>query len=120
MLCVLFGTETAYLSRVLGTSCTDFPLQDVHPLCQPPHRPSQYKYTGGYASLEEIKLQEGVKDFCTSLPCYLSFHVEFYGGLEFLSFGLSSNLFRSVSSRQARAESISICAEPFSLIVDVA
>ena len=62
------------------------PLQDVHSLCQSLHRPSQYFYTGGYTSLEEVKLQVGVKEFYT-VPEYRCFHVEFDGGLDFLRCG---------------------------------
>ena len=68
---VFFWTQAAYLSRVLGTPREGFPLPDVHQLRQPPHRPLRYERTGDYASLTEIKLQEGVKDFYTLLPCYL-------------------------------------------------
>ena len=39
--------------------------------------------------------------------------MEFDGGLEFLVYLLTC--FCSVSSKQARAESVSICAEPFSM-----
>ena len=86
VLCVLFWAQTAYLSRVLGAPRQSYSLQDVHSLCQSLHRPSQYFYTGGYTSLEEIKLQEGVKEFYT-VPEYYCFHVEFDGGLDFLRCG---------------------------------